>query len=290
MSYNVLLVKNIINNKNLDRLSKYKNIHFTHVNNIECVDVSGFDAVFCPGCHADVKKYPNTTFIFGPHLCVFPHQINISQFIGQNSIYVQPSQWVIDYWKSYPHCGDLKMKLLPFGMDTDLFCPDASVQKNDTIFIYFKNRETEQLDHMIDFLNQHGVPFYVFDHLQGYEETQFVDYLKSSKYGIWLGDHESQGCVLEEALSCNVPLLVWDVTSMNQDHVYDYPDMKATSIPHWDSSCGEVFHKSEELENAFVTFLSKLDSYSPRDYIVNNLSIDVCEKLFIDVMNNMKSF
>jgi hypothetical protein len=288
MLYNVLFVKTIeYNKKILDILTKYKNIHFTYVCHFEYINVSEFDAVFCHNSHADIKKYPNTTFIFGPDLCVFPHQMNISQFIGPNTIYVQPSQWVIDYWKLYPPCNNLKMKQLPFGIDTDLFCPDASIQKNDTVFIYFKNRETEELEHIINFLNKYGIPFHIFDYLQGYQETDYVDFLKSSKYGIWLGEHESQGFELEEALSCNVPLLVWDVTSMNQKCGYNYPDIKATSIPYWDSSCGEVFYKSEELENTFVTFLSKLDSYSPRDYIVNNLSIDVCEKLFIDAISNI---
>lgn len=288
MLYNVLLIKTFIHNKNLYALTKYKNIHFTYVNNIdECKNVSEFDAVFCPSCFVDIKKYPNTTFIFGPHFCVFPHEINISQFIGPNSIYVQPSQWVIDYWKLYPPCNNLNMKPLPFGVNTDLFCPDTSTQKNNTVFIYFKGRKTEELQHTINVLNKYSVSFHIFDYRQGYNENQYIDYLKSSKYGIWLGRHESQGFALEEALSCNVPLLVWDVTSMNQEYGYNYPDIKATCIPYWDSSCGEVFYESEELENTFITFLSKLDSYNPRDFIVNNLSMDVCEKRFINCINNI---
>ena len=31
-------------------------------------NVSEFDAVFCPSCFVDIKKYPNTTFIFLPNI------------------------------------------------------------------------------------------------------------------------------------------------------------------------------------------------------------------------------
>ena len=50
----------------------------------------------------------------------------------------------------------------------------------------------------------------------------FFNYLQNSKYGIWLDAHESQGFALQEALSCNVPLLVWNISSMNQEYNSTY--------------------------------------------------------------------
>ena len=99
--------------------------------------------------------------------------------------------------------------------------------------------------------------------------------------------HESQGFALEEALSCNVPLLIWNVTSMNQEHGSSYSDIPATTIPYWDERCGEYFYSENELENTFNKFVSNIETYKPREYIVDNLSFDVCEQKLINVINNI---
>ena len=67
--------------------------------------------------------------------------------------------------------------------------------------------------------------------------------IANSKYGIILDAHESQGFAIEEALSCNVPLLVWNVSSMSQEEGGNYQHIPATSIPYWDKRCGENFYQ-----------------------------------------------
>jgi hypothetical protein len=127
----------------------------------------------------------------------------------------------------------------------------------------------------------------VFDYKKKYDEAAYINYLQEAKYGIWLGCHESQGFALEEALSTNVPLLVWNIKSMNQEYRSTYEDIPATSIPYWDERCGEYFYNINEVEDKFNLFLSKLDSYNPREYIVENLSIELCENKMIDLIENI---
>jgi glycosyltransferase involved in cell wall biosynthesis len=111
--------------------------------------------------------------------------------------------------------------------------------------------------------------------------------LSESKYGIWLDAHESQGFALQEAIACNVPLLVWNVTSMNQEHGYSYDDIPATSIPYWDERCGEFFYHENELESKFKTLISKLEQYRPREFIVENLSIEKCEDKLLELIKQV---
>jgi hypothetical protein len=92
---------------------------------------------------------------------------------------------------------------------------------------------------------------------------------------------------LEEALSCNVPLLVWDVTSMNQEYGYNYADIPATVIPYWNDLCGEYFRHIQDLPSIFQKFLGKISSYKPREFILENLSLTRCEKRFIDVLDEL---
>ena len=85
---------------------------------------------------------------------------------------------------------------------------------------------------------------------------------------------------IEEALSCNVPLLVWNVSSMNQEEVSNFPNIEATSIPYWDQRCGEFFYKKEEFETKYNEFINKLDIYKPREYVLENLSVEKCADNF----------
>jgi hypothetical protein len=48
----------------------------------------------------------------------------------------------------------------------------------------------------------------------------------------------------------------------------------ASSIPYWDDKCGEVFYDKNE---KFKLFILKLDNYQPRQFILDNLFMEVCE-------------
>ena len=104
--------------------------------------------------------------------------------------------------------------------------------------------------------------------------------MQQCKYGIILDAHESQGFAIEEALSCNVPLLVWNAKSMSQEVGGNYNNIPCTTIPYWDERCGEYFYEESELEPTFHIFTNKLDTYKPREYIHENLSVDVCFENF----------
>jgi hypothetical protein len=136
-------------------------------------------------------------------------------------------------------------------------------------------------------LKRRNIEFKVFSYNQRYNEDEYLEYLRHAKYGVWVGIHESQGFALEEALSCDVPLFVWSVTSMNQEIGPNYNDIPAITIPYWDQRCGEYFHKSSEIESKFELFLSNLDSYKPRDYVVENLSFNLCESKLIEYINEL---
>jgi hypothetical protein len=133
---------------------------------------------------------------------------------------------------------------------------------------------------LTDFLNYNNIPFIFFSFQNKYNENDFLNVLQHAKYGIWLGAHESQGFALQETLSCNVPLLVWNVSSMKQEYGYNYDDILATSIPYWDKRCGEYFYNQNDFFITFNKFISNLHNYNPREFILEHLSIDVCEKHF----------
>ena len=74
---------------------------------------------------------------------------------------------------------------------------------------------------------------------------------------------------------------------MRQEYGSSYNDIPATTIPYWDERCGEYFYNINELEDKFNLFLSKLETYKPREYILENLSMEVCEQKLIEIIKNI---
>jgi hypothetical protein len=285
----VLFIKSGIHHKNLHFILNCKQITFhiiNDVNEIQNLNLVDFAAVYSPCQPIDVSKYPNTKFIFGPQFSVFPDN-RLKLIKSEKSAYNLLSDWVINIWCKYSLCNGLNLVPLPFGVDTDKFNEIKPKESRTKVFVYLKRRRPDELNDILNLLQSKNIEFRIFDYVSRYSEEEYIAYLQNSKYGIWLDAHESQGFALEEALSCNVPLLVWNVSSMNQEFRSSYNNIPATTIPYWDARCGEYFYNVDELEETFNKFLSKLDTYKPREFILENLSFDVCEKKLINFIKNM---
>ena len=284
---NILLININFHHKNYIALNNY-DVNITTINhtNLDCMNLESFDVVYSPSVPIDVNKYPNTKFIFGPHFSVFPDN-KINKIKGDNSIYIQPSKWALDVWKYFSICKGLKLIDLPFGVDTIKFSPIKNISERNKILIYYKRRNPKELNLIKSFLDQIKIKYVIFDYVKKYPEEEYINFLKEAKFGIWLTAHESQGFALEEALSCDVPLLVWNVTLLNQEYGSNYPNLPATTIPYWDERCGESFTNSSELSNIFTVFINNLENYRPREFILENLSSKICSDKFINVANNI---
>ncbi len=284
----VLFINTGMHLKNLHAFTNY-NIGITSIysNSLNNIDLSNYDVVYSPSQPINVNNYPNTKFIFGPHFSVFPQEHQMQLITGKNSIYIQPSDWVKNLWYSFSFClQNIRIKTLPFGVDTDTFNEIKPISERNNVFIYFKRRKQIELNFIQSFLKKNGYNPIVFDYVNRYSESEYINYLHNSKFGIWLDAHESQGFALQEALSCNVPLLVWSVTSMNQEEGGNYNDIPASSIPYWDDRCGEFFTDAINLESTFNKLVKNIDTYKPRDYILDNLSIKKCSEQFINLVNS----
>ena len=265
----------------LELILKYLNYDYKFGN---INDINSFEIIFMP-CHPiDTSVYPNKKFIFGNQFSVFPDnkllQINN---IHKNSVYVQPSQWVCELWKLAEKV--LPVKNFPFPVEVNKFKPNNSIK--DKVFIYFKARKQEELNLLTNYLQKNNIIYTIFDYRKRYNEKDYIKCLQESKYGIWLGRHESQGFALQEALSMDIPLLVWDVKSMNQEEGYNYADIFGTVIPYFDERCGEYFYKANEFESKYNQFINRLDTYKPREFILENLSVEKCSENLKKILSEL---
>jgi len=276
--------------KNLNSMMNYKDLDMDilkDIDEIDRVDLSKYDCVYSPSHPIDVSKYPNTKFVFGPHFSVFPQEKVLPILDSETVVYIQPSQWCIDSWNEFPICKTLKMASIPFGVDTDLFHDVLPSKLRTKVFIYFKTRRPEELMLIENLLRSQDIDYTIFNYDTRYDEQDYIRFLQRAKYGIWLGRHESQGFALEEALSCNIPLFVWDVNTMNQEYGQNYPECPATTIPYFDKRCGKAIKNPDNILNDFQSFLKDIENFSPRQYVLDNLSYDACSKKWITLIQNM---
>jgi hypothetical protein len=262
-------------------------------------DIPNYDIIYNPSQPIDASLYPSKKFIFGPHFSTFPHNNqlqSIKNTTHHNSIYIQPSEWAAQVWKNMGAEQYIPIKSFPFPVDTDKFKPIPNLTITEkqheqaqeaNVLVYYKHRIPYELNILKEFLANHNIHNYkVFDYKQHYNENDYLSCLQNCIYGIVLDAHESQGFAIEEALSCNVPLLVWNALTMNQELNSRCEPIPCTSIPYWDSRCGEYFHTKEELESTFQTFQTKLNAnaYTPRQYILENLTTEKCAERFMELI------
>jgi len=247
-------------------------------------EINSFDIVYSPNNPIDTSIHPSKKFIFGPHFSIFPNNKLLSiNNINKNSIYIQPSIWVTKLWKNYGAEKIIPIKDFPFPIEVEKFSPNQHSQKNE-VFIYFKRRKPEELEYVKHFFNNKNISYKIFDYVQKYNENDYLKCLQNAKYGIIIDAHESQGFAIEEALSCNVPLLVWNTSVMSQEYGSNYPNIPCSSIAYWDERCGIYFYKVEEFETSYNEFINKLETYNPRAYIMENLSPQKCGERFIELV------
>lgn len=278
----VLIIMSFLHHKNksgIEMMLEHLQWEYKY-GNIE--DIPNYDAIYFPDQPYDSSIYPKKIFIFGPHFSMYPDdkllQINNNY---KNSVYIQPSKWCIEPWKEATKI--LPVKALPFPVDTKKFIPGNERNK---VFIYHKNNRYKDLQVIKQFLFKQGVEYCIFDYNERYKETDYLSILKQAKYGIIVDLHESQGFAILEALSCNVPLLVWDAKN-----ICCYPTRKihCTTIPYWDNVCGEVFYTENELNNKYKEFIQKLNYYNPRKYILENLDVDSCAENLKILVESIKT-
>jgi hypothetical protein len=298
----ILLTHNSIHHKTLYSITLFKTTKFHIVDNLTELENLihntniNFDAVFSPLIPIDIIKYPEIKhFIFGPQFSIFPENYSISQItdgnIHQKTSYIILSKWVKTIWESDPICIKHNLRLfdIPFPIDVTRFSP-SPYNTNNQVFVYFKRRNPAELNFVLNYLEYANIPYKVFDYVNRYEESDYLEFLQQyAKYGIWIGSHESQGYALQEALSCNIPLLVWNVKSMHQEYNSEYGEhLKATTIPYWDDRCGEFFYDTTKFGETLKKLQNGIDNnkYEPRKYVLENLSPEKCETNFIQLLHH----
>lgn len=287
-------IKNI---RGFELLAEMNSAELEVLNHMENINYDSYDLVWIPQGFYHSLQLPNAKrILYGPHNFVFPSEPWTYRIKPQfeRSIYTCLSEYIYKIWKQFPPLL-MPIKPFPFPLDTELFKPNNSEKIYDC-FIYFKSRSKQDLQHIENILSCLNYTYKVI--LYGnYEEKEYMDLLEKSKFGIWLGAHESQGFALQEALSMNIPLIICNVKSLNDEindkgeHSYlEYKDkynMSATSCPYFDERCGLVIYDLNDLNKNIEHMKDNYTTYQPRNYILETLSPKACYDRIIESFSEL---
>lgn len=214
--------------------------------------------------HWNCNKYNQlknkTNLIIGPHIWPFDGEFN--NLIEYKKL-VFPSKWCEDSCnKFFPN---LRTGIWPVA----IYEPDINNNLIIDCLVYFKNRPEKDLLDVLNFLDNKKITYVGLEYGR-YTQEEFKQCLGEVKYCIIIDNTESQGIAIQEMMSCNKPLFVWDQTIWN--HLGDKYIVPATSVPYWSNECGEIVTSFEEFKIKFDEFQDNLSNYVPRDFVNRELS------------------
>ena len=217
------------------------------------------------------KDLPRNTLV-GPNLVVIPTDDSELWSLFDNSLV--PCEWVKNYYNFFPVTRNTNLHVWPVGINTDLFSPGN--KKDIDCFIYFKNGSEDVRRQLISLLERKNLS-YAEMRYGSYTENDFIEIVRRCRFCVTITSTESQGIAYLEILSMNIPCYVVDKPVWNDRPGYVFP---ATSAPYFDDRCGI---KCSDL-SLFGAFLYDLEKFKPRDYILDNLTLEKCASEYLSLL------
>ena len=221
---------------------------------------------------------------------IIPHNFNKKLYsYYKNSIFCLNSKWSMNLWKNaYPN---MNLRYLPIFIDYDKYNQTIKLENRNKVFIFYKKRDLNELKYICKILNNKNIEYIIINSNNIKNDIDFFyNLLKNTKYAIWLSSHETVNIKLLQTLSCNIPIFVWDVRKLSQEincpYIYYNIDHIVSSIPYWDSNCGEIIYKKEEFTKNFEIFINNLSNYKPREFILQNFNYHIQSLKFINLFTN----
>lgn len=255
------------------------------------------------------KRNPRIKLVAGPSLVVTPDQLDGILFGPQVDVILQPSTWTRDMYETFrsqfTDSPSPRIEVWPAGVadpyekNTKTNDGGQCLKQNLTI-VYQKNAPDELFKYIIQTLVEKKVPHEIVKY-GSYKHVDFLNLLDKANCMIFLSKSESQGIALQEAWIRDVPTLVWDRGVWE----YSYHLKKHTgtenkkvrfqhaqiSCPYLSPDTGMTFSGQTDFKEKLIKFSLKLtaeiDTFSPRNYSLRNLSDKITTQAYLDIIKSL---
>lgn len=229
-----------------------------------------------------ISKNLNSNILIGPLFDIKGLQklITYKSKIPNLKIVVASDSVKNNFITKYEEIGVEDILVLPVGIFNYKNRSKTSKAKSFDCLIYFKKRTKEELEIIKNLLKDKKINYKIFNY-GSYKNEDLTKAASTSTFGIILDKTESQGIAIQEILGLNLPLLVCDY----KENKFDGENFQGTSVPYWSDECGVKINDLKDLETALDELIENIDSFSPENFIKQNLSFDICKNNLIEYMN-----
>ena len=228
----------------------------------------------------EVLHKAKSKVVVGPNVGFIPS--DLAKYNLRSTLYAVAGPWVKKLWLElgFSQCP---IKVWPVGIDTEVFYPSKhndtiDLAKNPRVMVYHKRRSLSELHEIHNLLNTLKINHFTVPY-GAYTEKEYLDALHSSSIIIWHGCSETQGIAFQEAMSCNIPIIVCDATSFSQSKHPRLPystkldQFHVTSAPYFSEICGIKINSIGQLKEAILRMLDTITDFNPRTFVQQNLSL-----------------
>ncbi len=218
---------------------------------------------------------PNLKILVGP-LYGYEDDIKLNEYMNKHNFIkkIVASESGLEIQGKYENkVNEKDIIVCPSGIisSSDIMDKIQSKESKYDCLIYFKKRNLEELNKIINFLEKRTLSYRVLKYGE-YKQGDLSRFSMESKFGIIINKTESQGFAIQEMMANNLPLMVWDYQVNN----YQGFVLNGTSVPWWDDEkCGMKVNSYDEFINKFDIFTSRLDEFAPASFIKNNLTYEI---------------
>jgi len=216
----------------------------------------------------------------GPNLVISSKDENNILSSPKIDMIIVPSKWIkIAYEEDAPKLKG-KIKIWSAGIDENYWKPHNKKRKKN-IIIYQKNTSDKLLDETIKIVKKHNFNLTIIKYGQ-YKKQQFKEALGNASLEIVLSQSESQGISLQEAWSMDVPCFCYQPNKLIiKNRSYSI----FSSCPYISKETGYKWNNINELEILLANFKKNKLHFSPRKYVLKELTDEKSARLFLKILN-----
>ena len=166
-----------------------------------------------------------------------------------------------------------------------------SNNRNESCIVYFKKRPESQLSSVTNLLENKNIKYKIFRYGE-YKNKDLISEAKKCKFGVYLSCAESQGFAVQEILSCNLPLYVWDDLEWNSKILMNHFQTEekfitGSSVSVWSDKSGEKVENFNDFENYFDSFINSLDTFNPSKILEEQLTYKASKNRLLDIFKSI---
>lgn len=277
------------NRESMTRMCKALNIEYEQTSDRGRLQKRDYDILWLPMFWISPDEVPGAKILYGPHHFIFPNNEvcgPVNEEWSSRCVYTSLSDWVQNLYGEFCSSSVIPFSPLPFGIS---LLPERDLTKATLdCIVYVKRRDPNHVKQIESVLQKKSLSYRIFSY-GSYSDSDYQDTLMKSKFAIWCGSHESQGFAFQECLSHNIPILVCDATSMfyevgSYDHFRGSKQLKSSSASWWSNECGQLIEDRNNFEETLEKIQTNLPYYTPRKFIENHLSDEICMKRILSAL------